>query len=288
MDWSQRRKIFYAALFAGIIILLAAYPVYNLVKQTPTCSDQRKNGAETGVDCGGGCALFCPSEVKAPRIVWAKAFPLEGNKYDIGAYVENPNTNAGIKSAQYTIRVFSSAGQVLADIKGSTELAPASAILLFETGLTFATIASRVEVIFNPVDLNNWTKASISSSVVLTKNQSLINTDTKPRFDAILVNTDPLDDVANLQVGAVIYDVLRNPIAISHTFVDSIPKNSEKNIFFTWPSHFTKYARGEKCLTTLDTTTATSSGSIMSLEIACPHENFITEIIITPRAIFAQ
>lgn len=274
------------------IVLLAAYPVYLLINQPPTCFDKKKNGTEAGVDCGGKCALVCAFEVKAPRVVWAKAFSIGGNYYDLGAYVENVNTDAGIRSLRYTIRVFNESDQVLAETNGKSELAPSSATLLFETNVAFSGNPSRVEVVFDPEDLTKWTKASIPSSVVLTKNQSLINTDAKPRFDAVLINTDPINDVAKLVLGAVIYDAFRNPVAVSKTYVDSIPSGGEQNIFFTWTNRFTKYARNEKCKGLIDTSIASGSASSTATSTVptfpCPKENFITEIVVTPTAIFQK
>ncbi|MBI5077904.1 MAG: hypothetical protein HZB11_00865 [Candidatus Yonathbacteria bacterium] len=288
MDWSKRRKIIYAIGFAAAAILLAAYPVYRLISKPPTCFDEKQNGTETGVDCGGGCALMCVSDVKAPRTVWAKAFPLGGSYYDLGAYVENVNTNAGVKNLRYTIRVFDIGNQILTEKKGETELAPASATLLFETNVALSGNPDRVVIVFETEDLTKWTRASMPHSIILTKNQSLINTDAKPRFDAVLVNTDPINDVANLALGAVIYDALRNPVAVSKTYVSLIPKGEERNIFFTWPNRFTKNPRGAKCEGLIDVNTATSSISTTTGTIACPPENFITEIVVTPRAIFAD
>ena len=258
MEWAQKRKILYAFGFAIIIILLVSYPAYLLFYKAPTCFDAKQNDAETGVDCGGGCALMCAVDVKAPRVVWAKAFPINSS-YDIGVYVENVNTNAGIKGAHYTIRAFDEAGKVLAEKKGTTELTPASTLLLFETGVVFSGIPTRVDVSFDSEDLANWKRATTAPSPVVTKNQSLKNVDTKPRFDAVLVNTDPVNEVEKLSLGAIIYDSLRHPVAVSKTYVDRISKGGEHNIFFTWPS---------------------------ALEIS--PDGYITEIIVTPRAIFAQ
>lgn len=259
MEWAKKRKIIYTLAFAGIIILLAVYPTYKLVHKAPTCFDNKQNGTEAGIDCGGGCSLVCTADVSPPRVVWVKAFPVTGETYDLGAYIENVNKDAGIKNTHYTIKVIGNNGDVLTEKKGLIDLVPSSVSLIFETGVTFSGAANRLEFSIDSVDLTRWTKASVASSVVLTKNQSLINTGTKPRFDAVLVNTDSVDDVANLTIGAVVYDVSRNPVAISRTYVDFIPKSGEKNIFFTWPNKFTG-----------------NDGS------------FITEIVITPRAVFAE
>lgn len=258
MEWAQKRKILYALLFAIIVALVSAYPMYRITHEDPTCFDAKQNGTETGADCGGGCALMCAVDVKAPRVVWAKAFPINSS-YDIGVYVENVNVNAGIRNARYTIRVINDAGKVLSEKKGMTELAPESTLLLFETGVTFSGAPDRVEVSFDSKDLANWEKATTAPSPVVTKNQNLKNVDTKPRFDAVMVNTDPVNDVTNLSLGAVIYDQLRHPVAVSKTYVDRISKGGEHNIFFTWPS---------------------------ALEVS--PGGYITEIIVTPRAIFAQ
>ncbi|MBI5798367.1 MAG: hypothetical protein HZB10_00340 [Candidatus Yonathbacteria bacterium] len=259
MDWAQKRRIVYGVAFAGIVILLAAYPVYRLAYRTPTCFDAKQNGAETGVDCGGGCALVCVADVKPLRVVWAKAFPLNGNYYDIGAYIENSNTRAGVKIAQYTIRVIGASGDVLIEKKGETVIAPGARTVIFEPNIEIAKTPARVEISFNIEDLTRWTNARVASSVLSIKNKILKNTDTKPRLDAVLVNTDSVNDVSNLTLSAIIYDAQGRPVAVSKTYVDFIPKAGEQEIFFTWPSKF-----------------EASSGS------------FITEIVVSPQVIFAE
>lgn len=259
MDWAKKRRIIYGFIFAGALIALAAYPVYLVTNKAPTCSDGKQNGGESGVDCGGGCEFQCVAEMKAPRVVWAKALPLGGSMYDLGADIENLNLTAGVKSARYSIRVYGSDSSLLSERKGQVEIPPASAFLLFETGVSLSAEPSRTEVVFEPEDLTKWVQAKISPSVVLTKNKNITNTNTAPRFDAILVNTDPVNSVSSLIIGAVIYDTSRNPVAISRTTVDQIAPDGEQNIFFTWPNKFTESS-----------------------------QSFITEIIITPPAIFAH
>lgn len=264
MDWSKKRKVLYSLVFAGVVVLLAAYPTYLITHQTPTCSDQKQNGTETGVDCGGPCALQCFAEMKAPRVIWAKAFYLGGPYYDLGAYIENPNARAGVKSARYSFRVFDNEGKVIVEKRGATEIAPGTGFVLFEPNVVISGNPDRAEVMFEQSDLSLWVKALIAPSIIVTKNKNLRNTDTKPRFDATLANTDLVNSVANLTVSAIIYDARRNPIAVSRTFVDGIPKGGEQDVVFTWPRRFTEGSSEESA-----------------------QENFITEIVVTPRASFA-
>lgn len=253
MEWAQKRKILYATMFAAVVILLAIYPIYQATHQDPTCFDKKQNGTETGVDCGGGCAVSCIADIKAPRIVWAKAFFLGGTSYDLGAYIENSNANSGVKNARYTFRVLDSAGAVLAEKMGSTEIAPGAGFVLFEPRVNIVGNPARVDVIWSQNDISNWVKASTPSSVVTTKNQNLKNVDSSPRFDATLVNTDQDNPVANLTLSAVIYDSARHPIALSRTSVDAIPVGGSQDVFFTWPNRFSKHTGGGVCTTPVDT-----------------------------------
>ncbi len=253
MEWSQKRKILYAGAAAGILILLVAYPIYRVVYPTPTCTDQKQNGDEFGVDCGGVCLLYCPMQIKEPRVVWVKAFLVSTGFYDVGVYVENPNRNAGVRNARYIVRIFDGAGEILADRAGAIEIAPNSTALIFEGNFALSTLPSKVEIEFNKNDMRQFVKAKATPSIVTAKNQTLKNTDTKPRFDAILLNTDLVNAVGRVDLGAVIYDATRRPIAISRTYVGDISKGSEEPIFFTWPSRFTKNNKGGICTTPVDT-----------------------------------
>lgn len=276
MEWSQKRKIVYSLVFASVVILLVSYPVYLIMHPTPTCSDQKQNGAETGVDCGGGCALQCLAEIKTPRIVWAKAFSLGGGYYDLGAYVENPNAQAGVKSARYAFRVFDNTGKVLAEKKGVTEIAPGLGFTLFEPNVVIPEIPDRVEVVFEQSDISRWIRARVTSSAIVTKNQNLKNADTKPRFYATLVNTDLVNNVAGLTLSAIIYDARRHPIAVSRTFVDDVPKGGEADIVFTWPNRFTKNPRGGMCTTPVDTMLVFDRSGSMDVGRKVPPEPLTT------------
>lgn len=253
IDWAQKRKIIYALGFGIAVILIAAYPVYNVTHPASTCFDKKQNGGETGVDCGGPCALYCAVDIKPLHIVWTKAFSLGGSTYDLGAYVENPNTKAGIKNAHYTFRVTNTTGEVLLEKTGSTEIAPGSAFVLFEPQVSISGSPDNVDVVFNPDDATHWLKASTALSIVTTKNQNLKNADSSPRFDATLVNTDLQNPVSNLTLSAVVYDALRHPVALSRTYVDNIPMGETQDIFFTWPNRFSKHTGGGICTTPVDT-----------------------------------
>ena len=258
MEWSTSRRLLYGILILLTMGLLFVYPVYFFTHKEPTCFDAKQNGDEVGVDCGGVCALYCPAQMESLRVVWAKTFPVATGKYDVGVYIENPNRSAGIKALRYVLRVVGREGEELALREGTTEIAPGATTLLFEGDVAFEKEPGEVRVEFNAEDLTQWLKAKAGPAEVVTKNQTLKNTSKKPRFDAVLLNTDLVDDAAPLAIGAIVYDLNHQPVAISRTFVEGIPKGGLQNIFFTWPNAFTGGGEG----------------------------SFLTDIIITPKAIF--
>lgn len=277
MEWSQKRKTVYALVFVAVVILLAAYPTYKLVYHAPTCFDGKQNGVELGMDCGGTCALYCASQITVPRVVWAKAFPVSGEGvYDLGAYIENPNGAAGLKGAHYTMRMLGSAGQDFGSSEGTMEIAPNGALLLFVPNVRPSGVPDRVQVEFNKDDMNKWVKARAVPEVIMVKNQTLRNTDTKPRFDATLVNTDRVNDIGRVILGGVVYDALKNPIAVSETFVDGITRGAEENIVFTWQNRFTKNPRGGMCATPVDTMLVFDRSGSMNVGAKNPPEPLTT------------
>ncbi len=249
MEWSIKRKIAYVGALVGVLLLLGAYPVYRAFFPQATCFDKKQNGSELGVDCGGACMLYCASQLKPISVVWAKAFSFAPDHYDVGAYIENPNINAGMKSARYTVRIFDATGQMIGERVGAVEISPRAPTFLFEGNFTLTTPPAKVDVVFDDTYLTSMVTARQPASVLVTKNQRLKQTTTSPRFEAVLVNTDPLNSVSSIALGAIIFDSSRNPIAISRTIVDEIEKGGEQQIFFTWPNRFLGVEEGERLIT---------------------------------------
>lgn len=74
MTWAFRRQMLYAG---GVIILLLGLGFLFLrpyFVKAPSCMDNKKNGTETGIDCGGSCTLACLNQVDPIAILWARSF----------------------------------------------------------------------------------------------------------------------------------------------------------------------------------------------------------------------
>lgn len=251
MEWSKKRKILYVVAFVGVALLVLIPAIYLVIHRDPTCFDEVQNGSEVGVDCGGTCSLFCSFEMKPLRVAWVKPFLFVPGHYDIGAYIENPNQNAGIQSLQYTVRAFDEEGKMIAERIGALEIGPGSPVLLFEGNFSSETLPVRAEVDFDTAYQLAWRKAKRAEAKLVTKNYIIQYTDVGPRFDAVVVNTNPVTPVGRTVVGAIIFDETKNPVAISRTIVDGIAMGSEQAVFFTWPEQFAGVLEGDKLTTDL-------------------------------------
>src|SRR5262249_27226569 len=103
MSWASGRQL----LILGILILLLALIVggsaYLSLHKAPSCTDNRQNGGETGVDCGGPCARACAADSLDPVVSYARALRLSPSRTDLIASVENPNRGLAAKGAEYFV-----------------------------------------------------------------------------------------------------------------------------------------------------------------------------------------
>ena len=104
--------------FSGIV-----FGVYSLVfKAAPTCFDAKQNGAETGIDCGGGCAPCgqkYAQDIEAGSIV---RFPSGDARTVVLAYLKNPNDNFGVRDVIYTVTAKNASGETLGTVSDHTFL----------------------------------------------------------------------------------------------------------------------------------------------------------------------
>src|SRR3989344_7111281 len=104
MTWAFKRQIFYILVFivfVGVFGFLIFSPNLN---KAPSCIDNKQNGNETGIDCGGSCAKACLTQVDQVSVLWARAFKVVSGHYNAIAYLENHNKNTAINKINYRFR----------------------------------------------------------------------------------------------------------------------------------------------------------------------------------------
>lgn len=220
-----------------ILAVLIGVPLYLFLSHPPTCTDGKQDGDETGVDCGGSCALLCPDD-SLPMIANGdpQILPVTASTYDVVAYVQNPNVGGEVLKAPYTFNLYSASSTIpLKTIQGTTFIPKNSSFAIFEGPITVNGIApTHATFVWGNLA---WQKDTSATPALAVKSIVLSRAQTAPRIDASLENSS-LNTVSNIELTALIFDQNKNIIAASKTVVDSLEAGQSAPLVFTWPTAF--------------------------------------------------
>ncbi|OHA90760.1 MAG: hypothetical protein A2832_01400 [Candidatus Zambryskibacteria bacterium RIFCSPHIGHO2_01_FULL_44_22b] len=240
--WSRKRKRIIVSLVFFVFVILVAVPAYLLFYKPPTCFDNKRNGDETGVDCGGSCQLLCTSE-SLPLIIKGdpQVLKVKEGVFEVVALVDNPNTDAEIYKAKYFIRLYSA--QSIAPtrvIEGETFVPKGAKFAIFEGPFTTSDGIIPIKATIEwREDSLEWKKNTSQVPKLIVVSKSVSREDSVPRLDAVIENSS-LKSVSNVDVIALIYNDKGTIFAASKTFIDSLAAGANAPIVFSWPEPFSE------------------------------------------------
>ena len=265
-EWSRRRKRIILAGVTFVLVFVIGLPAFLLLYKAPTCFDAKRNGDETGVDCGGSCQLLCTSD-SLPLIVRGDPRILEiaPNTFEVVALVNNPNASGEVYRAGYTFKLYSPGVALpVRTIEGMAHVPRNSNFVLFEgpfileegANPTRATLEWKEETLI-------WTKNDAPLPNIRAVETTLSGEDTIPRVNTVIENLT-LDNISNVDLSAIVSDDAGNIFAASKTFIETLPRNGRASAVFTWPNPFE--IREEACSFPVDIAFAIDrSGSMASI-----------------------
>ena len=239
LSWSSKRQLIILGsltLLGLIVIVILILPFFT---KAPTCFDNRKNGAEAGVDCGGSCSILCLDVAKKPLVLWARSFPVTSSVYNAVAYIENQNVSTGLTQVNYEFRLYDENNLFITLRSGTTYIGKEGRTAIFEGDISVGNkVPKRTTFAFTTENLV-WTKIEPASYHIDIRTDATELTDesTRPKLAAILSNTTPLR-IANVSVVAILYGPSGNAIGTSNTFFESLLPESEESLYYTWPNTF--------------------------------------------------
>lgn len=231
--WAFWRRVQYGTGFSVLIFLLIGGVYAKFFYESPQCFDGKQNGTESGVDCGGSCTRICAAEVVPPVVVWAKSFKVIDGQYNAVAYVENRNNGAAAPAVKYTLRLLKN-GTELARREGRTILPPGSTYPVFEGRISVPRGEEPTDTVLELAPVELWVPATQGREQFRTTDIALSGADSEPRLRAVIENTR-IEGAAGVEVVATIFDSEGTPLTASQTIVDSLPGQTRKEIYFTWP-----------------------------------------------------
>ena len=241
--WRQRRKSIFIIILVFLFLSYTAYKVYPYFNVAPTCSDNKQNGDELGVDCGGSCQLTCPTQVIPFNVRFAKAVKTETGLYDLVALVENKNSDKDTSDGNidYTFNVYDKSGVIIKTVSGTTTVV---------LGQIFPVIVQNVqidlgdsgnglgEVGFQIRNNRSWKKANpiyANSFFQIYDTNFEQNKNNISQLNVTLQNLTTAT-FRNFPVRVMLYDENNNLIAVNETFVKEVKGKSPEDVIFTWRS----------------------------------------------------
>jgi len=236
MSWAQHRKFIYLGGLLVLLVIFVVIPTIAHFYKAPTCFDGKQNQDELGIDCGGTCSLLCSAQYVPLNVLWTRFSKVNDGIYNVLAYVENPNLNAGANNLTYHFKLYDK-DNVLLDERFGKTFAPASKILaIFEPDLsTGQKVPQRVEFSFTSQAV--WLKQDSQESGLSISQSTVSRDDSAPRLSAVLTNKT-IKLIKNIEAVAIVYNTDGNTIAFSRTIIDSLGDKESKTINFNWPEPF--------------------------------------------------
>ena len=240
--WAIYRRLQYAFGLMAVSSVLSIGVYYLFFYSAATCFDGMQNGHEIGLDCGGGCVRICAFTVTPPQIVWAESFKIIDGQYNAVAYIENKNAVAASPALAYTFKLIDDKGITIAERSGTTILPPNSVYPIFEGRIATQNGLEPAETIIEIEPIELWQPATIGRTQFRTLDVELLSTDTRPRLNVSVENTE-LTEARNVEVVATIFNRAGEPVTASQTFIDVFGARSTQNVVFTWPNSIAKTVR---------------------------------------------
>ena len=223
------------------IVVFGFLIIYPSLSRAPSCADNKQNGDEVGVDCGGSCSNACSGQVDAVSVLWARAFKVIPSRYNAVAYLENHNKNNAIEKINYKFRFADSNNVYIGKREGSTFIPPAGRFAIFEPGIDIGN-SIPVYTTFEFVGMPKWLQVSeqkIQQLQVVVSDINLVDEASSPKLSATIKNNS-LFYIPELNVIALLYDGSGNVVSASRTYLDQLRAEETANINFTWPEPITE------------------------------------------------
>jgi len=235
MNWAQKRKLTYVAIVLVFFGAVAFGIIHKVTNVPATCFDNKQNGGEVGVDCGGGCNSYCPNQLSDPIVEWVRVFPVTPGIVDAVAYIQHGHPSSAIQQVGYTFKLYDADNRLVAQRDGTTFMGTEGTSAIVETlipvGNNTVTVAR-----FTFDDPLAWQKVSPTfSQVVINTDRNAVQTiNNATRLTAVIENKSRFN-FTNMDVVVIFYDKDGNAITSSKAVLPSLQALQSTTMYFTWP-----------------------------------------------------
>ena len=238
MSWAARRRLIILLIIGALVVAFLASVSIATFYQTPSCTDDKQNQGESGVDCGGPCSYLCTADAQPPTVLFTKAVSNSAGRTDIIALVENKNAIAAAKNVPYRIQLYGADRTLLRELTGTLDLPPGATEPVFLPGVSSGKqIVAGAFLTIDPSAPKWFTLASDTRTMPRVSSTNQTGTRDAPRVEAVLTNAS-VTPLTGVRVIVLVRNQEGSVIAASQTIVPVIPAQGNATATFTWNSAF--------------------------------------------------
>jgi len=234
MSWAARRRFFILLIVGAVAVAFLTTVGVATFYKSPSCTDNKQNQDEAGIDCGGSCTYLCTEQAHLPTVLFTKALQYNSGRTDVIAMVENKNAAAAAKNVPYTITLYGSEQSLIQRITGSFDLPPGARIPVFVPGILSGkqgVVNAFLDITFSsPQWFSMQTDPRIVPTVSTVKQWG---TASAPRIEAILMNPSVIT-LTNVRAIILVRNGKGDVIAASSTILPAIPAQGQATAMFAW------------------------------------------------------
>ncbi|MEK7060585.1 MAG: hypothetical protein AAB936_01165, partial [Patescibacteria group bacterium] len=200
----------------------------------PSCSDNKQNQDEAGIDCGGSCAYLCTEQNQPPTVLFTKAIQNGEGRVDVIAKVENKNADAAAKNVSYKVTLYGSDQSIIQEMTGTIDLPPSGSVPVFVPNIQIG--SQTVVSAFLDIESSSLRWFSMPSDTRIVpevSNTKQTGTVSSPRIEAIFTNPSAIA-ITNIKAVILVHDDKSGVIAASSTIIPKISAQGQVTATFTW------------------------------------------------------
>ncbi len=235
-NWRLKRQLSIVGTILFIAAMVSAWFLFRAYF-TPTCFDNRKNGGEADVDCGGSCISCEVKHAKPVAIFWARGVAVRENLYDAVAYAENPNEVVSSSRVEYEFILSDGKGEI-ARRSGTGYLFPQERIYFVEVGIETSRAPTRVD--FRVIRAEWVRQSQTRADLVIEKREYSVRNRNGTRQSVIAASTfnrEPFD-FKEAELVFVVFDKVGTVIGINKITLEGISSRERKETISVWPQEF--------------------------------------------------
>ncbi len=157
---SRAVKQFLYGTFYLIIFGSLAWGLYSItLKPAPSCFDDRQNGDETGIDCGGSC-ISCDVKNLKPLFVGEANLYGVDRTFSASARIQNSSPAFGARNFSYTVNFYDAGGVLLRSVANKSFIYANESKNIVEAGVRITNgIPNRVDFVIDD-SVTEWVNNS--------------------------------------------------------------------------------------------------------------------------------